>query len=74
MGWGTSFGSDLWHALSLCLSCGYVTPRVTPFVEALRADQQVDLARAEPDDLSEQARQTCYEVHGQLYSRLRWRR
>src|SRR5262249_26916747 len=33
MGWGTSFGSDLWHALNLCLSCGYVTPRVTPFAQ-----------------------------------------
>src|ERR671925_501187 len=33
MGWGTSFGSDLWHALSLCLSCCYVTPRVTPFAQ-----------------------------------------
>src|SRR5262245_49973106 len=33
MGWGTSFGSDLWHALNLCLSCCYVTPRVTPFAQ-----------------------------------------
>src|SRR5262245_35138637 len=33
MGWGTSFGSDLWHALNLCVSCCYVTPRVTPFAQ-----------------------------------------
>jgi hypothetical protein len=33
MGWGTSFGSDLLHALTLCLSYGYVTPRVTPFAQ-----------------------------------------
>src|SRR2546425_7733472 len=33
IGWGTSFGSDLWHALTLCLSCCYVTPRVTPFAQ-----------------------------------------
>src|SRR5688572_6230989 len=33
MGWGTSFGSDLLHALNLCLSCCYVTPGVTPFAQ-----------------------------------------
>src|SRR5262249_46476869 len=33
MGWGTSFGSDLWYALNLCLSCCYVTSRVTPFAQ-----------------------------------------
>src|SRR5262249_13596398 len=33
MGWGTSFGSNLWHALNLCLSCCYVTRRVTPFAQ-----------------------------------------
>ena len=43
-------------------------------VEALRADHQVELERAEPDDMSEQALQECYQVHGQFYSRLRWRR
>ena len=42
--------------------------RFDAMVEALRADQQVDLERAEPDDMSEPARQACYEVHGQLYS------
>jgi hypothetical protein len=42
-------------------------------VEALRADQQVDLERAEPGDMSEQAIPECYQVPGQLYSRLRWR-
>ncbi len=48
--------------------------RFDAMVEALRADQQVDLERAAPDDMSEQAIQACYEVHGQLYSQLRWRR
>src|SRR4029453_16833832 len=38
MGWGTSFGSDLWHALNLCLSCCDVTPRVTPFAQTHPAD------------------------------------
>src|SRR5215813_7306263 len=33
MGWGTSFGSDPLHALNLCLSYCYVTPRVTPFAQ-----------------------------------------
>src|SRR5262249_35988406 len=33
MGWGTSFGSDLMQALTLCLSGCYVTPRVTPFAQ-----------------------------------------
>src|SRR5262249_46621918 len=33
MGWGTSFGSDLWHVLNLCFSWCYVTPRVTPFAQ-----------------------------------------
>src|SRR5262249_44160337 len=33
MGWGTSFGSDPLHALNLCLSDCYVTPRVTPFAQ-----------------------------------------
>src|SRR4030095_14098818 len=33
MGWGTSFGSDPLHALTLCLSYCYVTPSVTPFAQ-----------------------------------------
>jgi transposase-like protein len=33
MGWGTSFGRDPLHALTLCLSYCYVTPRVTPFAQ-----------------------------------------
>src|SRR5262245_47470376 len=33
MGWGTSFGSDPLHALTLCLSYCYVTPGVTPFAQ-----------------------------------------
>lgn len=47
--------------------------RFDAIVEALRADQQVDLERAEPGDMSEPVIQECYQVHGQLYSRLRWR-
>ncbi len=42
-------------------------------VEALRANQQVELERAEPGEMSDQALQTCYQVHGQFYHRLRWR-
>ena len=42
-------------------------------VEALRADCQVELERAEPGEMSEQVLQESYQVHGQLYSRLRWR-
>jgi len=33
MGWGTSFGSDPLHALTLCLTYCYVTPGVTPFAQ-----------------------------------------
>jgi predicted transcriptional regulator len=42
-------------------------------VEALRADHQVELERTEPGEMSKQALQACYEVHGQFYRRLRWR-
>jgi hypothetical protein len=42
-------------------------------LEGLRADHHVELERAEPDAMSAQALQSSYEVHGQLYSRLRWR-
>jgi predicted DNA-binding protein len=46
--------------------------RFDAVVEALRADHQVELARHEPDEMSEQALQESYQVHGQFYSRLRW--
>lgn len=42
-------------------------------VETLRAENQVELERAEPGEISDNAIQACYEVHGQLYRRLRWR-
>jgi predicted transcriptional regulator len=42
-------------------------------LEGLRADHQVELERAEPGEMSDQAIQDSYHVHGQLYSRLRWR-
>jgi predicted DNA-binding protein len=48
--------------------------RFDAVVEALRADHQVELERAEPNEMSEQALQESYQVHGQFYSRLRWRR
>lgn len=41
-------------------------------VEALRAESQVELERAEPGEMSEQALQESYQVHGQSYRRLRW--
>lgn len=41
-------------------------------VEALRADHQIELERAEPGEMSEQALQETYQVHGQVYHRLRW--
>lgn len=46
--------------------------RFDAVVEALRADQQVELERAEPGEISEHALQECYQVHGQFYRRLRW--
>ena len=47
--------------------------RFDAMVETLRADHQVELERAEPGEMSENAIDACYEVHGQLYHRLRWR-
>jgi hypothetical protein len=41
-------------------------------VEALRAESQLELERAEPGEMSEQALQESYQVHGQVYRRLRW--
>jgi hypothetical protein len=42
-------------------------------LEGLRADHHVELERAEPGDMSDAALPDSYHVHGQLYSRLRWR-
>ncbi len=47
--------------------------RFDAVVEALRADHQIELERAEPGEMSDPAIQESYPVHGQLYSRLRWR-
>src|SRR5215475_12167052 len=47
--------------------------RFDAMVETLRADHQVELERAEPGEMSENAIESCYEVHGQLSHRLRWR-
>ena len=47
--------------------------RFDAMIETLRADHQVELERAEPGELSENAIESCYQVHGQLYHRLRWR-
>jgi predicted transcriptional regulator len=47
--------------------------RFDAVVETLRADHQVELERAKPGEMSEPAMQECYQVHGQLYCRLRWR-
>jgi len=46
--------------------------RFDAMVETLRADHKVELERAEPSEMSENAIEACYEVHGQLYHRLRW--
>jgi hypothetical protein len=42
-------------------------------LEGLRADHHVELERAEPGEMSDADIQDSYQVHGQLYSRLRWR-
>jgi len=47
--------------------------RFDAMVETLRADHQVELERAESSEMSENAIESCYEVHGQLYHRLKWR-
>jgi predicted transcriptional regulator len=46
--------------------------RFDTVLEGLRADHQVELERAEPAEMSDPAIQDSYQVHGQLYSRLRW--
>ena len=45
--------------------------RFDAMVETLRADHQVELERAEPVEMSENAIDACYQVHGQFYRRLR---
>jgi hypothetical protein len=47
--------------------------RFDAVVETLRAEHQVELERAESGEMSDNTIQACYEVHGQLYHRLRWR-
>src|SRR5688572_23642764 len=47
--------------------------RFDAMVETLRADHHVDLERAEPGEMRANAIEACYQVHGQLYHRLRWR-
>ena len=46
--------------------------RFDTVVEALRADHQVELERGEPSEMTQQALQGSYQVHGQYYRRLRW--
>ena len=47
--------------------------RFDTVVEALRADHHVELDGKKPGEMSDQAVQDSYHVHGQLYLRLRWR-
>jgi hypothetical protein len=47
--------------------------RFDTMVEALRADDHVALERADPDTMSAQSLHESYQVHGQCYSRLKWR-
>ena len=47
--------------------------RFDAMVETLRADHQVALERAAPGEMRANAIEACYQVHGQLYHRLRWR-
>jgi predicted transcriptional regulator len=47
--------------------------RFDTVLEGLRADHHVELARAEPGEVSDETIQDSYHVHGQLYGRLRWR-
>ena len=46
--------------------------RFDAVVESLRAQNQVELERAEIGEMSDHMIQECYEVHGQFYYRLRW--
>src|SRR2546422_1888373 len=47
--------------------------RFDAVLEALRADQQVELGALKDHDLEAQASQDSYHVHGQLSVRVRWR-
>lgn len=47
--------------------------RFDAVVEGLRADHHVELDGAAPDEMSDQALQESYHVHGQFYTRLKWR-
>ena len=47
--------------------------RFDAVLEGLRADHHVELDRAAPAEMSAQALQESYHVHGQCYARLRWR-
>ena len=47
--------------------------RFDAVLEALRADQHVELEVLKDNALEAQARQDSYDVHGQLYVRVRWR-
>ena len=47
--------------------------RFDAVLEALRAAQQVDLEAGTASELGPQALADSYQVHGQLYSRVRWR-
>ena len=63
-----------WVAIDrLCQLIPWPRERFDTMVETLRAEHQVELERAEPGEMSDNAIQACYEVHGQLYHRLRWR-
>ena len=46
--------------------------RFDAVVETLRAQNQVELERAEIGEMSDHMIQECYEVHGPFYYRLRW--
>ena len=47
--------------------------RFDTVLEGLRADHHVELESPESSELSPQAIQESYHVHGHLYGRLRWR-
>ena len=47
--------------------------RFDTVLEDLRANHQVEVERAVSSELTPQAIQESYHVHGHLYSRLRWR-
>ncbi len=47
--------------------------RFDTVLEGLRADHHVELESTESSELSPQAIQDSYHVHGHLYVRLRWR-